>query len=341
MSLYVFATSTVMERALPTSFIALGHQGRSSRRRATVMTIDSCNLEISNVSAHECTTSQRGAAAVPSFQIDPPAYWFPEHYVPSAWLQHAPFAFWLVDALRPRSIVELGTHNGFSFFVFAEAVRRLGLACTVDAVDSWQGDDHAGFYGEEVYSSVSKIALEDYPGFTRLHRVFFDVAVSDFPDGSIDLLHIDGRHGYDDVKTDFETYVPKLSERAVVIFHDTHEFHEGFEVHRFWDEIAATRPSFNFHHGHGLGVLAFGTEAPSPILKFLSYAGDHDAVVRDAYQGLGEEVERIHADRVDLERLSGVEQQLLDARNDLAHLRGSASWRVTAPLRRIRSLLPR
>ena len=29
--------------------------------------------------------------------------------------------------VRPRSIVELGTHHGFSFFVFAEAVERLGL----------------------------------------------------------------------------------------------------------------------------------------------------------------------------------------------------------------------
>jgi hypothetical protein len=161
--------------------------------------------------------------------------------------------------------VELGTHNGFSFFVFAEAVRRLGIECNVDAVDSWQGDDHAGHYGEEVYSSVVSIAETEYRDLTRLHRAFFNDAVSDFADGSIDILHIDGRHGYDDVKEDFETYVPKLSSRAVVVFHDTHEFQEGFGVHTYWDELASTKPSFNFHHGHGLGVLAFGSDVPEPV----------------------------------------------------------------------------
>lgn len=270
-----------------------------------------------------------------SFQVDPPAYWFPQHYVDSAWLQHAPFASWLVSALRPRSIVELGTHNGFSFFVFAEAVRRLGLECTVEAVDSWEGDDHAGFYGEEVYASVASIAEKDYPGFTRLHRAFFDVAVSEFADGSIDLLHIDGRHGYDDVKSDFETYIPKLSDRAVVVFHDTHEFQEGFGVHRFWDELAATRPSFNFHHGHGLGVLAFGPDVPAMMSDFLSHANKHASTVRDTYHALGEDVERVYSARVEIDRL---ELLLFDARNGLKHMKESTSWRMTAPLRRVSSL---
>ena len=275
-----------------------------------------------------------------SFQIDPPAYWFPQHYVPSAWLEHAPFASWLVSALRPRSIVELGTHNGFSFFVFAEAVRRLGLECAVDAVDSWQGDDHAGFYGEDVYAGVASIATAHYPDFTRLHRAYFSDAVSAFADGSIDLLHIDGRHGYEDVKTDFETYLPKLSSRAVVLFHDTHEFHEGFEVHRFWDELALTKPSFNFHHGHGLGVLAYGKEVPGSISEFLTQASEHGSIVRNTYHRLGSEVSRVFSDRLELERLAGMDLLLDAAREELALHRKSVSWRVTAPLRWVRALLP-
>ena len=33
---------------------------------------------------------------------------------PPSWLGHIPFAFWLVGALRPRTLVELGVHTGNS-----------------------------------------------------------------------------------------------------------------------------------------------------------------------------------------------------------------------------------
>ena len=50
----------------------------------------------------------------------------PEILVPSAWQEHAPFAFWLVDKLRPKMIVELGTHHGFSYFTFCQAIKMSG-----------------------------------------------------------------------------------------------------------------------------------------------------------------------------------------------------------------------
>src|SRR6202012_256569 len=69
--------------------------------------------------------------------------------VESAWTTHVPFAHWLVAAHRPRSIVELGTHNGVSYAAFCEAVQRTRIDCRSLAVDTWQGDEHAGFYGAE------------------------------------------------------------------------------------------------------------------------------------------------------------------------------------------------
>ena len=36
----------------------------------------------------------------------------------------------------------------------------------------------------------------------------------------IDFLFIDGDHSYDGVRTDVEAWFPKLSERALVLFHD-------------------------------------------------------------------------------------------------------------------------
>ena len=129
--------------------------------------------------------------------LSPASYWQPARIVSSAWLEHAPFAFWLMDELRPRSVVELGTRWGFSFFVFAEAVRRLGIETEISALDSWEGDDQAGFYGEDVYESVRSTAEQEYPGFTRLLRGYFSDSRLLVADDSVDLLRIDGRHGYE------------------------------------------------------------------------------------------------------------------------------------------------
>src|SRR5947199_7028544 len=70
---------------------------------------------------------------------------------PPCWIQHIPFAFWLIDVLRPKVLVELGTHTGNSYCAFAQAVQRTWSATQCFAVDTWQGDEHAGFYGEQVF----------------------------------------------------------------------------------------------------------------------------------------------------------------------------------------------
>jgi len=302
-----------------------------------------------------------------SATVSAASYWMPVHYAVTAWAEHAPFASWLIDAARPRTVLELGTHNGFSFFAMAEAARRLGLPTALTAIDSWLGDDQAGFYGEEVFGEVAAIAERDYPGVTRLIRAYFADAAGQIEDGSVDLLHIDGRHGYDDVLADFEAYRAKLSERGVVIFHDTHEFQPGFGVHRLWSELAPTAPSFEFHHGHGLGVLALGSGVPPAVLGFLAEASRDPEPVREFYHRLGVEV-ATRAEVPALRKLvselqaearadappapgAGFAAGLEDANARLADevrrltvesaelaavvddYRTSTSWRVTAPLR--------
>jgi len=124
------------------------------------------------------------------------SFWVPEYICPStpAWIEHAPFAFWICDALRPRRFVELGTHYGYSYFAFCQAIDRLALGTVAYAVDTWQGDEHAGFYDEHVFQSVAVRNNQRYSAFSCLMRSTFEDALEYFEDGSVDLLHIDGRH---------------------------------------------------------------------------------------------------------------------------------------------------
>ncbi len=227
------------------------------------------------------------------------SFWRPKTIVPSAWLEHAPFGFWIVDALRPRLFVELGTHYGFSYLVFLQAIKTLGVKCACFAVDTWKGDEHSGFYDDSVLQALRQHNETMYEDFSELVQCSFDEAVHRFEPGSIDLLHIDGSHFYEDVKHDFATWRPKLSDRSVVLVHDTFVYSHSFGVHRFWQELSAEFPTFEFQHGHGLGVVGVGRDLPADIRELFSLNQDpkRAALMRDFYARLGDTVklERDHA----------------------------------------------
>lgn len=268
----------------------------------------------------------------------------------SAWWGHVPFAGWLVAAARPRSIVELGSFSGVSYFAFCKAVLASGLDCRCHAVDTWQGDAHAGFYGDWIYEDFRRFNDTHYAGISTVHRCTFDEALERFPAGSVDLLHIDGLHTYEAVRHDFETWLPKLSERGIVLFHDANERMADFGVWRFWQEVAARWPGFLFPHSHGLGVLCVGPDAPSAVRKLCAADPWRAQTLRERMALIGE---RWHAQaQWDLAAAQVSDLQALLAQGQgeaaappiadprLEIIRRSASWRITAPLRALSTALP-
>jgi predicted O-methyltransferase YrrM len=121
----------------------------------------------------------------------------------TAWRGHEIFATWLVKEIQPKVIVELGVDKGYSSFTFA--LPGIG---TVYGVDSFEGDPEAGL--RNTYPEV--IAKRDELGIKNLELVkgyFSDVAKTWTE--PIDILHIDGRHRYEDVKEDFEKITTRSS----------------------------------------------------------------------------------------------------------------------------------
>ena len=199
---------------------------------------------------------------------------------PYTWTGHIPFAMYLTTLLKPDLFIELGTHSGNSFNAFCQHIKYNQLNTQCVAVDCWEGDEQAGFYGEDIYQSLLEHQQSNYKDFAKLKRSYFDDAVHDFADGSIDLLHIDGLHTYEAVKNDFDTWRCKLSDKAVVLFHDTQVFDREFGVYKLWQELLSQYQGFEFFHSHGLGVLLVGDKVPAELVEFIAFSQANEKWVR-------------------------------------------------------------
>jgi hypothetical protein len=257
-----------------------------------------------------------------------PLFWTPSRLdKASAWWGHVPFAFWMVAACKPRVLVELGTQNGVSYSAFCEAVSRSGLEAKLYAVDTWTGDDQAGFYGDHVYLDLKAFNDARYPIFSKLLRMTFDEASEHFSDDTIDILHIDGYHSYEAVRHDFERWRPKLSEAGVVVFHDTNVRRDDFGVWRFFEELAERTPCFNFLHSAGLGVAAVGAHAPEFVRDLCSLENESDIEqIRAMFAQMGSVwmgANSLHLERsAYLTRIEELERKVVERDQELKELRG-------------------
>ena len=228
----------------------------------------------------------------------------------STWTQHTPFAMYLVSLLRPSLLVELGTYRGTSYCAFCQAITELNLDTVAFGIDTWIGEVHTGEYDHNVYEQLQAHHEPLYGAFSTLIRSTFDMALQHFADGSIDLLHIDGLHTYEAARHDFETWLPKLSDTAVVVFHDTNVRDRDFGVHRLWDELCPKYPHFEMTHGHGLGILAVGRKPQADILELTSQTEEEARYTRTLFHQLGWRVE--------------IYQELLGLRSERAALQSTA-----------------
>ncbi|MCB0920081.1 MAG: class I SAM-dependent methyltransferase, partial [Actinobacteria bacterium] len=170
------------------------------------------------------------------------------------WSGHRFFAYDLLRWRQPEVVVELGTHYGVSLLAILQALRDADAAAAVHAVDTWEGDEHAGLYGPEVLTLLKDV-LGQAGLSAELHQRLFSEALADFEDESVDLIHIDGLHTYEALAEDFTTWLPKLAPGGLMLLHDVDPA-SGYGSARYYrDEIADRYPGFAFRHNFGLAVM--------------------------------------------------------------------------------------
>jgi len=113
-------------------------------------------------------------------------------------------------------IVEIGSWKGKSTICLGLGARA-GNGVRIFAVDP-----HADYRHGEFKENINRAGIADL--VTPVKGLSQDV-VGEF-DEPIELLFVDGSHDEDDVRTDFDQWVPKVVEGGVVAFHDT-TWHDG------------------------------------------------------------------------------------------------------------------
>ncbi len=106
-----------------------------------------------------------------------------------------------------KKFVEIGRDEGGSLFLFAKLFLEPGAHIfTIDLRDNLPG--------RAVISRLAKDGFQVHP--VNCHSQ--DVNLEGF---ECDLLHIDGDHAYESIKTDFDKYFPTVVSGGVCFMHDT------------------------------------------------------------------------------------------------------------------------
>lgn len=203
------------------------------------------------------------------------------------WWDNIPLAGTLMQITQPRIFVELGVCCGDSYMAFNQAARIVSPQTKLFGIDIWEPSEEFPTLRPDHHRLASFFtAHAKFEAQSKLIQKRFDDAIEDFATGSIDLLHIDGDHR--EAEHDLDTWLPKLSSRAIVMFHDIILVGEKSSMTAVWPRIRARFPHFEFYHGTGLGLIATGPSVPYPLASIFSETSQGSEKLRAFYALLGD-----------------------------------------------------
>ncbi len=168
----------------------------------------------------------------------------------------------IVSCLRPRNILEIGSGNGGTFFLWCK-LGGDGLRISLDLPGGPYGGEPNGDTG--LLQARNERMLGWSPGVRLISGDSRDpdvlVETCRILCGTpLEMLFIDGNHTYEAVEHDYKTFGPLVAAGGLIIFHDINdtEFHQANNVgvSRLWSEIQGTKLEINCRQNWGgIGIL--------------------------------------------------------------------------------------
>lgn len=168
--------------------------------------------------------------------------------------------FNVIQRIRPRTVIEIGTGWGGTLFLFAAVASPDAILVSIDLPSSLFGRGYPG-WKESLYKSFARDRqmIELVRG--NSHQASSVEAVERIlKNRPVDVLFIDGDHTYEGVKMDFELYSPMVRKGGLIALHDiTPSLHNiEIEVPQFWRELrdAYENSEITFQQDEaGIGIL--------------------------------------------------------------------------------------
>lgn len=176
-----------------------------------------------------------------------------------------PFLMALVRVARPRTFVQLGVTDGGPLIAACGAARAYETDTLCFGVR--RANPARDPEDEQKFAAIVRYIASIYPA-ARMLDIAGARPFEEFPDGSIDVLSIDGSLDYGTSAREYEAWSRKMSGRGVILLHDIAIRAEGFEVWRLWEELRDRFPSMAFDHSFGLGVLFVGPDLSPALADF-------------------------------------------------------------------------
>jgi hypothetical protein len=206
-------------------------------------------------------------------------------------LEHVPFAMWIIEAHRPRVVVELCVSADNTYCGFLQAIQTLNLEtkCFGFSLAAGQADGSA-CSGD--FDALKAYHDSLYAAFSTLRRASFTDALDSVADRSIDLLEISGPSSGEAPFDDLDAFLPKMSSRGVILVQGIEAPRQNPKIQAIWKTLSSLRPHFAFTHSQGLGVAYAGSEPLSEPLQTLLDAREprDTAGIRSYFSRLGTSV---------------------------------------------------
>lgn len=273
------------------------------------------NQQAQLMSINKQELSNESLGALPSLSSRA-MFWRPKYLCESSWLDHLPFAFWLIESIKPKILVELGVGTGASYFAFCQAMDKLNVDGRCYGIDQWQTTEHA----QQQFTQVQRYNKEQYEEFSRLVSDSWRQAADHFLNSSVNLLHLNTADAELPLLEIFQQWLPKLSSDAVVLLHHSQNT-QLLQVQALKKQLQSEHRHFEFMQQHGLLVVAI-KEMPSLSFERLMdiHPGDKTyEVVQSVFSRLGKAcAETMNAEEARKlvaqvsEELLGTQQQLSD-----------------------------
>ncbi len=160
-----------------------------------------------------------------------------------------------VRALKPKVIVEIGTCNGGTLFIWANIATQCVITCDLNK-SKVREELYAGFPPPVSACKVISLAGDS-------HQSAFRDSVAQSLDGhAVDFLFIDGDHTEPGVRSDYEMYSGLVRKDGIIAFHDILEKQPipQNQVYHFWKIIKQITHTEEFvddyaQTGYGIGII--------------------------------------------------------------------------------------